>query len=133
MQDMRTSGELTSPASPPHNARRMPPSPHPSSPLRPARQVIPPLDPIRDRRGTEIAAPAAPHARTERRHRKRYGALLDATSRVLGQAKRFSKEIAQGVKRATSVLKQLAPEGLRQQLDEMTPLEVTTTSTVIPR
>jgi hypothetical protein len=27
-----------------------------------------PLDPIRDRRGAEIGAPAAPHARTERRH-----------------------------------------------------------------
>jgi IS5 family transposase len=39
--------------------------------------------------------------------KRRYGQLLDATSRVVGQAKRFSKEIAQGVKRATSVLKQL--------------------------
>jgi IS5 family transposase len=51
-----------------------------------------------------------------------YGALLDATSRVVGQAKRFSTEIAQGVKRATSVLRQLVLEGLRQQLDEMMPL-----------
>ncbi len=50
---------------------------------------------------------------------RRYGALLDATSRVVGQAKRFSKEIAQGVKRATGVLKQLALEGLRQELDKM--------------
>src|ERR1700719_3219376 len=52
--------------------------------------------------------------------KRRYGQLLDATSRVVGQAKRFSKEISQGVKRATSVLKQLALEGLRQELDEMT-------------
>src|SRR5262245_860797 len=29
-----------------------------------------------------------------------YGRLLDATSRVVGQAKRFSKEIAEGVKRS---------------------------------
>ena len=36
-----------------------------------------------------------------------------------GQGKRFSKEIAQGVKRATSVLKQLVLEGLRQELDKM--------------
>src|SRR5258707_8254420 len=50
---------------------------------------------------------------------RRYEALLDATSRVVGQAKRFSKEIAQGVKRATGVLKQLALEGLRRELDKM--------------
>jgi IS5 family transposase len=54
--------------------------------------------------------------------KRRYSALLDATSRVVGQAKCFSTEITQGVKRATSVLKQLALEGLRQQLDEMVPL-----------
>ena len=54
--------------------------------------------------------------------KRRYSALLDATSRVVGQAKRFSTEIAQGAKRATSVLKQLALEGLRQQFDEMVPL-----------
>jgi IS5 family transposase len=51
---------------------------------------------------------------------RRYGQLLDATSRVVGQAKRFSEEIARGVKRSTSALKQLALEGLRQKLDEMT-------------
>jgi IS5 family transposase len=52
---------------------------------------------------------------------QRYRSLLDATSRVVGQAKRFSEEIAQGVKRSRSLLKQLALEGLRQQLDEMMP------------
>src|SRR5215471_6695592 len=51
--------------------------------------------------------------------KRRYAQLLNATSRVVGQAKRFSKAIAQGVKRATSLLKQLALEGLRQELDEM--------------
>jgi IS5 family transposase len=50
-----------------------------------------------------------------------YRRLLDATSRVVGQAKRFSEEIAQGVKRSRSLLKQLALEGLRRQLDEMMP------------
>jgi len=50
-----------------------------------------------------------------------YRGLLDATSRVVGQAKRFSEEIAQGVKRSRSLLKQLALEGLRRQLDETMP------------
>jgi transposase, IS5 family len=52
--------------------------------------------------------------------KRRYGQLLNATSRVVGQAKRFSEEIAEGVKRSTRVLKQLALEGLRQELDKMT-------------
>jgi hypothetical protein len=39
-----------------------------------------------------------------------------------GQAKRFSAEIGEGVKQATSVSKQLALEGLRAQLDEMVSL-----------
>jgi transposase, IS5 family len=51
--------------------------------------------------------------------KQRYRQLLNATSRVVGQAKRFSEEIAQGVKRSTTVLKQLALEGLRRELDEM--------------
>jgi transposase, IS5 family len=48
-----------------------------------------------------------------------YRHLLDATGRVVGQAKRFSQEIAQGVKRSRSLLKQLSLEELRRQLDEM--------------
>ena len=51
--------------------------------------------------------------------KQRYARLLDTTSRVAGQAKRFCAEIARGVKRATSVVQQLALEGLRQELDEM--------------
>jgi IS5 family transposase len=51
--------------------------------------------------------------------KRRYGQLLNATSRVVGQAKRFSEDIAEGVKRSTTVLKQLALEGLRQELDDM--------------
>src|SRR5207237_9467293 len=51
--------------------------------------------------------------------KQRYRRLLDATSRVVGQAKRFSEEIARGVQQSTSVLKQLGLEGLRQDLDEM--------------
>jgi IS5 family transposase len=52
--------------------------------------------------------------------KQRYRRLLNSTSRVVGQAKRFSHEIIQGVKRSTTVLQQLALEGLRQELDEMT-------------
>jgi len=51
--------------------------------------------------------------------KRRYVQLLDATSRVVGQAKRFSVEISQGVKRASSVPEQLALDGLRQELDLM--------------
>jgi transposase, IS5 family len=54
--------------------------------------------------------------------KQRYRLLLNTTSRVVGQAKRFSAEIVQGVKRATNVLKQLALEGLRRELDEMASL-----------
>jgi IS5 family transposase len=48
-----------------------------------------------------------------------YGQLLNSTSRVVGQAKRFSKEIAAGVKRSRNVVQQLALEGLREKLDGM--------------
>ncbi|MCL2645263.1 MAG: ISNCY family transposase [Betaproteobacteria bacterium] len=54
--------------------------------------------------------------------KERYTQLLNSTSRVVGQAKRFSAEIAQGVKQATTVMKQRALEGLRHELDEMVPL-----------
>jgi IS5 family transposase len=48
--------------------------------------------------------------------------LLDATSRVVGQARCFSREIVQGVKRSIDVLDQLALDGLRQQIDAMVAL-----------
>ena len=50
-----------------------------------------------------------------------YGKLLDATSRVVGQAKRFSVEIAQGVKRSTEILQQAVLEGLRKEIDSVLP------------
>jgi len=53
------------------------------------------------------------------RLQQRYRRLLDTTSRVVGQAKRFSKEIGEGVKRSADVLKQIALEGLREELDRM--------------
>jgi IS5 family transposase len=49
-----------------------------------------------------------------------YGKLLAITGRVMGQAKRFSAEIASGVKRSSDVLKQAALEGLKREIDDMT-------------
>jgi transposase, IS5 family len=54
--------------------------------------------------------------------KRSYGQLLNATSRVVGQAKCFSAEIVEGVKQATGVMKQMALEGLRQEIDETVPL-----------
>jgi IS5 family transposase len=51
-----------------------------------------------------------------------YRKLLAATGRVVGQAKRFSKEINDGVKRSANVVRQLTLEGLRQELETMAPL-----------
>jgi IS5 family transposase len=47
--------------------------------------------------------------------KQRYRQLLDAASRVVGQAKRFSREIAAGVKRFHDALKKLLPH-LRTQI-----------------
>jgi IS5 family transposase len=56
------------------------------------------------------------------RLQRRYRRLLDTTSRIVGQAKRFSREISEGIKRSSDVLQQIALEGLRKQLDRMVPL-----------
>ena len=50
-----------------------------------------------------------------------YRKLLDSTSRVVGQAKRFTKEIAEGVKRGGDVMQQAALEGLGKKIDTMLP------------
>jgi len=50
-----------------------------------------------------------------------YGQLLNSTSRVVGQAKQFSAQIAAGVKQANSVMGQLKLDRLRHQIDEMVP------------
>src|SRR5271165_1644588 len=52
---------------------------------------------------------------------KAYSKLLDASSRVMGQAKRFSEEIAQGIKRSADILRQAALEGLRKEIDAILP------------
>ena len=53
--------------------------------------------------------------------KQKYRKLLDSTNRVVGQAKRFSKEIAEGVKRCSGVRQQAALEGLRKEIDTMLP------------
>jgi transposase, IS5 family len=50
-----------------------------------------------------------------------YRKLVEATGRVVGQAKKFSAEIAQGVKRAPEVVAQAKLEGLRRQLEAVLP------------
>jgi IS5 family transposase len=50
-----------------------------------------------------------------------YQQLVASTSRVVGQAKRFSQQIAAGVKRAATVVQQAALDGLRGALDTFVP------------
>lgn len=50
-----------------------------------------------------------------------YEKLLSAVGRVVGQAKRFSGEIVQGVKRSADVKRQAALEGLRKELEIFVP------------
>jgi IS5 family transposase len=58
---------------------------------------------------------------SQERMKKAYGKLLASVGRVVGQAKRFSKEIACGVKRSADILQQAALEGLRREIDTMVP------------
>ena len=55
------------------------------------------------------------------RLQKGYEKLLSSVGRVVGQAKRFSREIAQGVKRSADVMQQAALEGWRKELDTFVP------------
>ncbi len=50
-----------------------------------------------------------------------YEKLLSIVGRVLGQDKRFSGEIAEGVKRSANGMQQAALEGLRKELDTFVP------------
>jgi IS5 family transposase len=50
-----------------------------------------------------------------------YEKLLSTVGRVVGQAKRFSGEIVEGVKRSADVMQQAVLEGLRKELDTFVP------------
>ena len=58
---------------------------------------------------------------SQERLKRGYGRLLSSTSRVVGQAKRFAREIADGIKWTSGIVEQLALKGLRQQIEEMAP------------
>jgi len=60
-------------------------------------------------------------AQSQDKLKKGYEKLLAATSRVVGQAKRFAQDIAAGVKRSADIMQQAALEGLRKELDTMVP------------
>jgi len=73
-------------------------------------------------RALEIARAARAKGKQSKQKLERaYANLLNSTSRVVGQAKQFSKEVAEGVKRSTDTVMQLALEGLRQEIDTMVP------------
>src|SRR5271169_1860006 len=91
---------------------------------------------LRDRRRSvklrvlEIARAArSKHSASQTKLKEAYGKLLDATGRVVGQAKRFAKEIRDGVKPAPGPeqgspahsLRQALLEGLRDKLETMVP------------
>src|ERR1700737_2284353 len=78
----------------------------------------------------EIARAArSKRAPSQARLKEAYRKLLNATGRVVGQAKRFAKEIGDGVKLApgpeqgssANILRQAVLEGLRQKLEKMVP------------
>ncbi len=70
----------------------------------------------------DIARAARSKAKqSQEKLKQNYRKLLESTSRVVGQAKQFSKEIADGVKQSKDPLKQLALDGLRLQIDTMVP------------
>ena len=74
------------------------------------------------RRVLDIARAArSKAAQSQEKMNKAYGKLLASMGRVVGQAKRFSKEIANGVKQSTGILQQAALEGLRREIDTMVP------------
>ena len=74
------------------------------------------------RRLLEIARAARGKAPpSQARMKLAYGRLLNATGRVVAQAKRYSKEIATGVKHSLVPARQVVLEGHRQLLDEMLP------------
>src|ERR1700741_2516078 len=70
----------------------------------------------------DIARAARSRAKQGSEKLKRaYGQLLNSASRVVGQAKQFSVQIAAGVKQANTAKAQLKLDRLRHQIDEMVP------------
>jgi transposase, IS5 family len=59
---------------------------------------------------------------SQQKLKQSYRKLLDSTSRVVGQAKRFSQEIAEGLKRGGDLMQQAVLKGLCNKIDIMLPL-----------
>jgi transposase, IS5 family len=66
-------------------------------------------------------AARAKGAQSKAKLEKAYGNLLSATSRVVGQAKRFAHEIAGGTKRSRGIVRQSKLQLLRHALETMLP------------
>jgi transposase, IS5 family len=66
-------------------------------------------------------AARAKGAQSQEKLQKAYADLLNSTSRVVGQAKQFCQDIADGVKCSADVVQQVALEGLRTELETMVP------------
>ena len=58
---------------------------------------------------------------SQEKMKQAYRKLLASMGRVVGQAQRFSREIAGGVKQSGDVMQQAALEGLRREIDTMVP------------
>ncbi len=58
----------------------------------------------------------------KKRMQQSYRRLMEITARVVGQAKRFTREIAEGIKRGADPLEQACIEGDRMYLETMIPL-----------
>jgi transposase, IS5 family len=72
------------------------------------------------RRVAEIArASRAKGEKGKKKLKPLYRKLLEITGRVVGQAKRFSAEIASGIKRSIDVLQQAKLQALKSQIDDM--------------
>ena len=68
-----------------------------------------------------MRAARSKRAAGQARLKEAYRQLLEATSRVLGQATRFAKEIRAGVKVATEAAREKGLQGLRGTLERMVP------------
>lgn len=71
-------------------------------------------------RVVEIARASRSKRQQGRARMKRlYEKLLEATGRVVGQARRFAQDIAEGVKCSSDLLEQAALEGMKKELETM--------------
>src|SRR5580698_3082805 len=89
---------------------------HPGA-CRPGREIFLPLRSVK-LRVVEIARVSRSKSQQgQERMKKLYGKLLEASGRVVGQARRFVQEIGNGVKQSSDVRKQAALEGMKQELE----------------